>query len=378
MGGVKALGDQVQHLSGQISSLAGPIEKTTALLAGFGGKAGTQMQRERAAGSGISKIEADPRGVEMFLRSQGMLKNGEKITDNLGHITDMTGILEKIKQVGARGGNMRARLETTHGREFMGLLDATDFKAIREAEGLGPNRDGDHAIDRMKDTPAGKRAQTAIKKDIAMQKVVGDGSWIDSAHKFIAESSAESPIGTLLGISLGSKLLGVGVKALASKAGIGAGAKTAATVASTAETAAPSIATGLGASGLASVGVMAGAVLGTVKVLSDLGRASAAKQGFTGDKSIGKEEADTLASRASKAAGAAASQRSPGANAAMAVETQSKEMREMIATLMKAGAGLQLAQESAAKLIALGQRPTTIDVYNATGGDVQASIRGEQ
>jgi hypothetical protein len=55
------------------------------------------------------------------------------------------------------------------------------------------------------------------------------------------------------------------------------------------------------------------------------------------------------------------------------------QMAAMVDQLVKAGASLQLAQESAAKLIGTREiQPIQIEVINATGGDIDAQVRGEQ
>jgi hypothetical protein len=88
VGGPQAIGDAFVHLQGQISQLANSqdIGKVTALLGGFGGKALTAPQRERALGAIMSRVEGNPEGFERFL--------GHRITDEYGHIKDMTGVLD--------------------------------------------------------------------------------------------------------------------------------------------------------------------------------------------------------------------------------------------------------------------------------------------
>jgi hypothetical protein len=54
------------------------------------------------------------------------------------------------------------------------------------------------------------------------------------------------------------------------------------------------------------------------------------------------------------------------------------QARALVAELVKAGASLQLAQETAAKVLQAGQQPINIEVVNATGGAVDAYLRGEQ
>jgi hypothetical protein len=66
------------------------------------------------------------------------------------------------------------------------------------------------------------------------------------------------------------------------------------------------------------------------------------------------------------------------ARAPQAVSAEAAQARALVAELVKAGASLQLAQETAAKVLQAGGQPITIEVVNATGGAIDAMVRGEQ
>jgi hypothetical protein len=129
----------------------------------------------------------------------------------------------------------------------------------------------------------------------------------------------------------------------------------------------------------------------------ELGEASRAKQGFSVE-ALTADKAKGLADRAHAAEAAAASERSPGMRAAYEAEQRridqaraarlpaaaaastpsDDRFKALVGELTKAGASLALAQETAARLLAGDQKPVQIEVINATGGQVEAHLRGEQ
>jgi hypothetical protein len=142
VGGPKALGDMFAHLQGEVSGLGGDVAKTTALLAGFGGNKGfTPQQRERALGGITSRVEGNAEGFERFL--------GHSITDEYGHIPDMTGVLKELADYGGNGAGQRKRLEFTFGKEATAALMHTDFGAIRAQEKATPAGDMQESLDRQ-------------------------------------------------------------------------------------------------------------------------------------------------------------------------------------------------------------------------------------
>lgn len=395
VGGPKALGDMIQHLQGQLSGLSDSVEKSTALLAGFGGNKGyTPQQRERALSSWMSRIESNPEGFERFL--------GHKITDEYGHVKNMPGVLKELQDYGKRGAGQRMRLQFTTNAEAMQALMHTSFGAIEDAEHASASAAGSHALDRLKDTPAGQRRAAEVQKAITMQDTVGAGSFLGDISDWMGQMAGGHPVLTGIGTAVGTKLLGKGVGwGLGQLFGEGAGAAAAGGGGAAASGGgATALGLGLGGVGLAAVGTLAAGVIATGKTLVDLGAASADKQGFT-SKAIGYKDAEALAAAAKSAESGAAAHRSSGMQAAYEAEkarierehagrtpTAAQQLaaapggeaqfKNTVDALVKAGADLKLAQETAAKMLLSGQAPIQIEVVNATGGEIDARPRGQQ
>lgn len=399
VGGPKALGDMMTHLAGQITSLSssGGPAKITALMAGFGGNKGfTPQQREKALGGVLGRLSGN---VEGFERHFGVGRGG--FTDEYGRMKDSTSIIAKLQEYGKKSAGARFRLEQTFGREQTQAILRTDIAGIRDAEKAMDGGAGGHALARFKDTPAGKRHDQEIRKDVAMQKTVGSDSFLGGVRRQIGEWSAESPLLTMGGLMVGGKLasagLGAGLKAL----GMGGGAAAAAGGGTTAAVSggAGTLLGGLGIGGaLAGGGVLAGLLM-QGKVLTELGAASAAKQGHS-NRVIGLDEASQLSARAASAKDAAYANMSPGMRKTLEMEEQLKAKRQaggsapgaaaaaptasdpkmaaMIGELVKAGASLQLAQETAAQVLQQGGQPIQIEIINPTGVELEARQRGHQ
>lgn len=398
VGGPKALGDMLTHLSGQITNMAsgeGPA-KITALMAGFGGNKGfTPQQRERALGGVLGRVEGNVEGFERFI-GKG------KLTDEFGHMKDTTSVMEELQKYGKKGKGQAFRLEQTFGREATAAIMHSDFAAIRDAEKALGGGAGGHALDRFKDTPAGKRHEQETKKDIAMQGAVGSDSLLGGIRRKIGDWSADSPLATMAGMMVGGKLasagLGAGIKAI----GLGGGAAaTGGGAAATGGTTA--VATGLGGGLALGAGVGLAGLAASFAVLAQVGEGSAMKQGFM-NKALTPEEAASKAAATKAANDKAFGNMSPGMRAAAEAEQALKQktidarnaqaggaasssskstgpdpkMTAMVAELVKAGASLQLAQETAAQMMAAGQQPIQIEIINPTGADIEARPRGRQ
>lgn len=404
VGGPRAVGEAVEHLRGQLSQLTGDAKQYTALVAGFGGKGQfTPQQRERALGAVMSRVESNPEGFERFL--------GHKITDEFGHVKDITGVMKELADYARKGRGQRLRSEFTFGKEATAGLLYTDFEAVRRAESAGRASDAEHALNRLIETPSGQRRANEIKKAQAMQEVVGNGSAIGDASDWLGKLAGDHPILAGLGASLGASLVakgaGAGMGALGKlvtggKAAVEAGAAASAPAAE--GVAGGGLATGLGLSGLATIGTLAAGVLATGKTLMDLGEASAAKQGFDNTKALGYKQADALSAKAALAAREAESHMSPGMREALQAEQAMRasvpqaarasahqgqasatqvaasdpKVAALVQELVKAGATTTLALETASKLIAEQQRPVQIEIVDSTGGGVDARVRGEQ
>lgn len=402
VGGPKALGDMLNHLGSQITGLSAGegTNKITALMAGFGGNKGlTPQQREGALGGILGRVGGN---VEGFERHFGM-KHGE-MTDEYGHLKSPTEIMAKLQAYGAKGKGQRNRLEYTFGREQTAAIMHTDIAAIRAAENAQGEGAGGHALARFADTPAGKKHQQEVDKDIAMQKVVGHDSLIGKARNWIGDQSAKNPLTTMAATLIGGKLAGSAAGGIFNMLGFGGGAAaTGAGTTAVASTGGGLATAGLGGAALSAGGIALAGMAAQFGLLSMLGEGSAAKQGFS-NRVIGRDEAASLSDKAKSAEAAAAGNRSPGMQAAMAAEqirldeAKAKraaaagggasgggapggvdpKMAAMIDQLVKAGASLQLAQETASKLMQGDQRPIQIEIINPTGADIDARPRGQQ
>lgn len=401
VGGPKALGDMMTHLAGQITSLSssGGPAKITALMAGFGGNKGfTPQQREKALGGVLGRLGGN---IEGFERHFGVGRGG--FTDEYGRMKDSTSIIAKLQEYGKKSAGARFRLEQTFGREQTAAIMKSDIAGIREAEKAMDGGAGGHALARFKDTPAGKKHDQDIRKDVAMQKTVGSDSFLGGVRRQVGEWAADSPLLTMGGLMVGGKLasagLGAGLKAL----GLGGGAAAAGGGATTAAAAGGggTLLTGLGLGGLAAGGGVLAGLLMQGKVLTELGAASAAKQGYS-NRVIGTDEASQLSARATAAKDAAYANMSPGMRKALELEEAAKAKRQaaaagaapgaataaapaadpkmaaMITELVKAGASLQLAQETAAQVLQQGGQPIQIEIINPTGVELEARQRGKQ
>lgn len=402
VGGPKALGDMLVRLQGQITELAPATAKTTALLAGFGGKEGfTAQQRERGMGSVLSRIEGNTEGFERFMG----LKVGS-LSDEFGHLKDPSKVIGELQKYAKKGRGQQFRVEQAFGREATAMIMRTDMAGIREAERALESGAGGHALQRFKDTPAGVKHDQEIRKDIAMQKSVGSDSLLGGIRRQVGEWAADNPLltggGLVVAGTLAKGAVGAGMKALGFGGGAG-GAAGAAGAGAVEAGGAGTLLTGGGATALGAFGLVGAGMLAQVKTLTELGAASAAKQGYS-NRVIGADEAAALSARAQKAKEEAYAKMSPGQRQAMAMEEMRKgretvdraaagggapgvgskasqvdpKMAAMVEQLVKAGATLQLAQETAKQMLAAGGQPIQIEIFNPTGADIDAQVRGRQ
>lgn len=388
VGGPSALKDQIVGLAEVSSHFAIQSEKdfakVTALAAGLGSGL-SPAAAGRVQQQALSSLTSDPLGWERYL--------GHRITDEHGQVTDPTKALREIVEKTKRhyGKDARRVLQLNFGAETGAAMYGADWGAIGRAgavEAAAPSG----ALDRFKQTDAGKRAVDEAKKAAAMRGVVGSQSLLGQASDAFGHFAADHPIAAAVSGQVGTRLLGSGVKGLMGMFSGGASTATGAGEAA--------LGAGAGMTTLAGGTLLAG-ILGTGKTLMELGEASRAKQGFI-NKALSREEATGLATRAKAAEDEAASQRSPGMQAAIEAERAMQErertkrqsqaafapaaaapahdaqLKAMIDQLMKQGASRELAQETAKALAGeLRSSPMTFTVINATGGPVDV-VQGEK
>lgn len=401
VGGPKSVGDQVEHLRGQLSYLAGDVEKASALVAGFGGTKGfTPQQRERALGGVLSRVEGNIEGFQRHL--------GKQLTDEFGHITDMTGVIEELQKYGRKGKGQRFRLEQTFGREATAAIMHTDIAAVRAAETLPPAVDElERARQQMRDSAAGQRKAAEVKKAQTMADTVGAGSTLGDFSDWLGQQSAAHPILTGVGTAIGTGLLGKGIagafnvvgKGLAGWFGGGAAAGGGGMAAAGGGAGGAGFGTGMLTPGLGlGLGGIGAGILGfsywagnqnegLVRQLeeSDRRQALAAREGQELRRStLHRQRGEMVIFGPGKTPGAPNQAAGAEHDVPMVVRQGSGptppalELRSLLEGLVKAGASLQLAQETAARTAQAGQQPVQIEVINMTGGEVEARERGRQ
>lgn len=398
----KEVGDGMQHLQGQISQLAGGeanVGKISALVAGFGGSRGfTAAQRERTLGGVMSRVEGNAMGIEQFL--------GHSITDEFGHISDMSKTIKELQSYGKKGRGQERRLEFTFGKEGSAAIMHTDFAAIADAARAEGSSKGKDALDRMKESAPGIQQDQKIRKSIEMQADLGSQTELGKARRAMGEFSAEHPWLSYVGTAVGSTAASLGAKSLAGYFGGGGAATAAATGGG--ETAASLVGGGLLGAGALAAGAIGGTALATLATLHTLGEGSAVKEGFQ-DRTITRANAESMVANIADSRAKAEANMSPGMREALRLE-QARKAGERIDADERAaragqapgpggGAGVSRPAQNgidAATIKALGDavkagqitpqqlqqalqaQPVQIEIVNTTDAAIDARVRGRQ
>jgi hypothetical protein len=376
VGGPAALGDMFEHLQGQISELSGAdgMGKIGAMLAGFGGPKGfTPQQRERGLSSVMGKIEGDTLGFQRFF--------GHRITDEYGHVSNMTGLMEELAKNAKKSSYWRQRTEQTFGPEATAMLMKTNWAAMREAEKLTPSDAAAAALDREKQSPAGQRQAAAVQRSITMQETVGGGSMFNQVQQAVADFAAKHPFlagaGGAIGAKLASGAVRAGMGALFGSGG-GAAAAGAGGTGGAGTVASAGLMAGFAGPALAAAALGGGLIMADRWIYGDIYKAEATSRSahpvdIEAAKYFGTEYA-----REHKAVvrhggmqifgEANAPQASPGSAGDKAMEALLAESRKQSAIMDMVRASIEAAQK----------KPVPIEITDKTLGGVDAQRRGEQ
>lgn len=225
VGGISAFATQVEGLSDTISHFSIKSEadflKVTAAAAALG-KGLNPQAAGRVQQQALGYLTGNSWKIERYL--------GHSITDKQGQVENPAAVLEEIsKKVVKQYGKERGRLnlQAMFGQEAGAALVNADWDAAKKGATAGASPEQKKALERYKNTDAGKRDVADAKLAESSRALMGSSTKLGQAADALQKFSASNPItGTAGSMVAGGLVTGVGgsiVKAIVgTKAGGGA------------------------------------------------------------------------------------------------------------------------------------------------------------
>ena len=374
VGGVAALQDQIQALSGSLGDMNAGIGESRNRMLALIGVLGQGYRPDQAKGIQSSVMGFVTQSSALLQFTSGMDIYNDKGEVDAGKMPAALRELQKkyrrlipnkklrmLALQGAMGGNRMAAAAFERG-------DFTD-EHLGAVAGLAPSTGAAKAASGFAESEAG---QSLANQQTAQRNMRNALEPLLQAQDKYGAAFAGSPmagqlIGSVLQASMGAGMKGLGGLfsggAGGAVGGAGGAAGAAGGVASE-EAATVALAGGLSSAAIA-VGAFGLAVAATGKVLIDLGEASKAKMGFGPAPELTKAEAEEKAAAAKRAADEAKGHRTEGMQAAFEAEQK---------RLGKGDYSLEKQKQRAMEIVEAygsgkGVQGIGSDTYRATGGD---------
>ena len=374
VGGVAALQDQIQALSGSLGDMNAGIGESRNRMLALIGVLGQGYRPDQAKGIQSSVMGFVTQSSALLQFTSGMDIYNDKGEVDAGKMPAALRELQKkyrrlipnkklrmLALQGAMGGNRMAAAAFERG-------DFTD-EHLGAVAGLAPSTGAAKAASGFAESEAG---QSLANQQTAQRNMRNALEPLLQAQDKYGAAFAGSPmagqlIGSVLQASMGAGMKGLGGLfsggAGGAVGGAGGAAGAAGGVASE-EAATVALAGGLSSAAIA-VGAFGLAVAATGKVLIDLGEASKAKMGFGPAPELTKAEAEEKAAAAKRAADEAKGHRTEGMQAAFEAEQK---------RLGKGDYSLEKQKQRAMEIVEAygsgkGAQGIGSDTYRATGGD---------